>query len=160
MTVSAAVPADAPVMIAWGAFKATDDYANTLRWSAAPDHSEGSLWNAFYRGFYAAALNRAEALPHPIEGSEPLKMAVGADWLTRKVATDPDIDAEVRPHQSEAQGSEGDRSEAIARRVRILVLEHTMGTPPDAVTSANLEAQAIRDIIALASISTPSGEVG
>ncbi len=67
---SAPVPADNPCMIAWTAYKATVEYAGTLkramRGASVPPHVErggerreeivaGSLWAAFVAGFDAAA---------------------------------------------------------------------------------------------------------
>lgn len=51
MSVQAQVPNDHPLMIAWNAYKATDDYANTRKWAVYPEHVEGSLWAAFSQGF-------------------------------------------------------------------------------------------------------------
>src|SRR4051812_29551363 len=55
MTTSAPVPADHPLMVAWTAYTATEEFANTLRWASKPEHSQGSLWAAFEQGFRAAA---------------------------------------------------------------------------------------------------------
>lgn len=72
--VQGAVPKDHPLMVAWNAYKLTEDYANTLRWAKTPtlrfdaeavggahvlDHpyTEGSLWGAFVAGFKAAGGN-------------------------------------------------------------------------------------------------------
>lgn len=67
--VSAKVPDDSPLMIAWNAFKASDGYANTLKWARhvaireretnalieiQHPHTEGSLWAAFMAGWNAA----------------------------------------------------------------------------------------------------------
>lgn len=54
MTVQAACPSDHPLMIAWSAYRATPDFANTKRWAAHPEHVDGSLWAAFVAGFNAA----------------------------------------------------------------------------------------------------------
>lgn len=53
MPVMQQVAKDAPLMIAWEAYKATEDYANTKRWATKPEHTEGSLWAAFMAGFNA-----------------------------------------------------------------------------------------------------------
>lgn len=47
-------------MVAWEAYKATEEYANTKQWAAYPEHVDGSLWAAFDRG-YAAALRELAA---------------------------------------------------------------------------------------------------
>jgi hypothetical protein len=44
-----AVGQDEPVMIAWNRHKATEDYANTLRWAGKAN--EGQLWACFAAGF-------------------------------------------------------------------------------------------------------------
>ena len=60
MTVEAAVPEAAPVMIAWKAYQAGEEYANSFKWAAHEERRKGSMWAAFYAGFYASALNNAE----------------------------------------------------------------------------------------------------
>ncbi len=54
MPVMQQVPVDHPLMVAWNAYKASDDYANSLKWAATPDYREGSMWAAFMAGFKAA----------------------------------------------------------------------------------------------------------
>lgn len=50
------IPNDDPLMIAWNAYKTTEDYANTRKHAFG-----GSLWAAFMAGFQAAT-ERAAAL--------------------------------------------------------------------------------------------------
>lgn len=45
---------DEPVMVAWKAYQATDDYKNTRNWALHEKHVDGSLWAAFSHGFIAA----------------------------------------------------------------------------------------------------------
>lgn len=47
-----------PVMVAWNAHKATEDYANTLRW--AGQSNEGNLWAMFLAGFGSGCRAGAE----------------------------------------------------------------------------------------------------
>jgi hypothetical protein len=55
MSASSPVPTDHPLMKAWTAYKATDDYANTKRWAGLySEATDGSLWAAFERGWLAA----------------------------------------------------------------------------------------------------------
>lgn len=49
---SRAVGTDEPVMVAWVAFRATPEYANTLAWAGKAN--EGNLWACFLAGFTAA----------------------------------------------------------------------------------------------------------
>ena len=51
-------PADpnGPLMTAWKSYQETADYLNTLSWATKPQHTEGSLWAAFARGFAMATL--------------------------------------------------------------------------------------------------------
>ncbi len=44
------VPGDHPLMIAWTAYMATPEYANTKKWAMHAEHTEGSLWAAFVEG--------------------------------------------------------------------------------------------------------------
>src|SRR6185312_13301722 len=56
------VSKDSPLWLAWEAYAATEEYANTKRWAVVPEHAEGSLWAAFERGF------AARQPPAPIAG--------------------------------------------------------------------------------------------
>ena len=56
------VSKDSPLWLAWEAYAATEEYANTKRWAVVPEHAEGSLWAAFERGF------AARQPPSPIAG--------------------------------------------------------------------------------------------
>ena len=44
-----------PRMIHWEEYKKTEEYANTLKWATHREHTEGSLWAAFVRGYEAAS---------------------------------------------------------------------------------------------------------
>lgn len=46
---------DEPLMIAWKAYLATEDYQDAFKWAAFEEHRDGSLWAAFMAGFKAAA---------------------------------------------------------------------------------------------------------
>jgi len=53
MNATTPVSKDSPLWLAWEAYTATEEYANTKRWAVVPEHAEGSLWAAFERGFAA-----------------------------------------------------------------------------------------------------------
>ena len=53
MSTHTPVPDDHPVLIAWKAYQAPEDYANTKRWACDARHVDGSLWAAFVRGWSA-----------------------------------------------------------------------------------------------------------
>lgn len=65
MTTSTQLPKDHPLMIAWEAHKASDEYVNSLRWAQyvrqddnlrlSHPHVEGSLWALFVAGWEARA---------------------------------------------------------------------------------------------------------
>ncbi len=55
MAESSPVAKDSPLWIAWNAYKSTEEYANTRRWTAHEEHRDGSLWAAFEAGFSARA---------------------------------------------------------------------------------------------------------
>jgi len=55
MPAMAPVPKDHPMMKAWEAHVATDDFANTKQWAAHEEHLMGSLWAVFVAGFIAGA---------------------------------------------------------------------------------------------------------
>jgi len=50
----APVATDHPMLVAWTAYKATTDFANTKHWAAHAEHVDGSLWAAFVAGWDAA----------------------------------------------------------------------------------------------------------
>lgn len=55
MGAMAPVPQDHPMMKAWTAHKATEDYRNLLNWARkGGEFAEGQLWGAFEAGFRAA----------------------------------------------------------------------------------------------------------
>ena len=53
-TVSGPVPTDHPLMRAWTAHKATEEFSNSRRWAHHAEHLEGSLWALFVAGWNAA----------------------------------------------------------------------------------------------------------
>jgi hypothetical protein len=50
---TALVPKGHPLMKAWEKFKASDEFANSKRWAAHPEHLDGSLWALFDAGWHA-----------------------------------------------------------------------------------------------------------
>lgn len=71
MPSSAPLPKGHPALLAWEAHKKTEEYENSKRWAAMPEHVEGSLWALFWAGWNAA---RAEALSdasQPTGGRQP-----------------------------------------------------------------------------------------
>lgn len=44
MSASSPVPKDHPLMVAWEAYKQTDDFKTTKVWAQHPAHVDGSLW--------------------------------------------------------------------------------------------------------------------
>ena len=44
---------DEPLMVAWKAHQQTEEYANSRKWAAFPEHLDGSLWALFMAGFFA-----------------------------------------------------------------------------------------------------------
>ena len=53
------VPADHPLMIAWEAYKATDEFSNTRTWASVPEGTDGSLWACFVAGYNAGLSGQA-----------------------------------------------------------------------------------------------------
>lgn len=54
MGVERMVDAHEPLMVAWTAYKGTEEYANSRKWALHEKHVDGSLWAAFEAGFAAA----------------------------------------------------------------------------------------------------------
>jgi hypothetical protein len=61
-------PKGDPLMIAWAAYNATEEYANAKRWAAKPEHVDGSLWAVFEAGFRAAT-ERAANLHEQVDSA-------------------------------------------------------------------------------------------
>ena len=57
MTAQSPLPKDDPRLVAWEAYKATNDYANTRQWALHEAHVDGSLWAAFIAGTAIATLS-------------------------------------------------------------------------------------------------------
>lgn len=53
MTTETPCPEDHPLMIAWKAHQETDEFTNSKKWAAHPEHLQGSLWALFMAGFFA-----------------------------------------------------------------------------------------------------------
>lgn len=101
-TAMAPVPADHPLMKAWTAYEATDDFRNALIWATATDfrqagrerpdgsneisniqreqHVKGSFWAAFTAGFKAATERSASLHEsvNPASDDERLNRVPGA----------------------------------------------------------------------------------
>ncbi|CAB5079585.1 hypothetical protein UFOVP143_40 [uncultured Caudovirales phage] len=77
------VPREAPVMQAWEQYKATEDYANTRVWARHEDHVDGSLWAAFYAGFFACAVNAAGSAADAAAKIEQMRAAL--EWYRDQV---------------------------------------------------------------------------
>lgn len=52
------VPDNHPLMLAWEEHKKSEDFANSKKWAAYPEHLEGSLWALFMAGYNAKATER------------------------------------------------------------------------------------------------------
>ena len=59
--VAAEMPLTHPLRAAWEQYKQTDDYKNTRKWVAQPEHLEASLWSVWLAAF-SAATERAASL--------------------------------------------------------------------------------------------------
>jgi hypothetical protein len=97
MPAMAPVPEDHPLMIAWNAYKATDDFANTRKWAAQDQHLDGSLWAAFEQGYRAAlAAHPAPAAEAEVEAVADMHREIVAltGWATM---------AEIEPKEAAFQ---------------------------------------------------------
>lgn len=63
MSTSAPLPSDHPLMLAWNAHKATEEYANARTWAKYEEHVDGSMWAAFMAGWYAALQSKIDVRP-------------------------------------------------------------------------------------------------
>jgi hypothetical protein len=67
-------------MVAWTAYKQTDDYANTRHWVKQEEAVDGSLWAAFERGWRLATerAGRLHEQINPASDDERLANVPGA----------------------------------------------------------------------------------
>ena len=65
MPVMSRVPDDHPLMIAYEAYRQSEDYRNSFKWAGNLEHRTGSMWAAFEAGFRAAT-ERAASLHEQI----------------------------------------------------------------------------------------------
>lgn len=54
------VEKESPLWKSWESYTSGEEFANTERWAAVPEHLRGSLWAVFQAG-YLAAKQRADA---------------------------------------------------------------------------------------------------
>jgi hypothetical protein len=73
----AEMPLTHPLRAAWEAYKLTDEYKNTRKWAAHPDHLEGSLWGVWLAAFNAAT-ERAASLHESVQTHCSHEPAAGA----------------------------------------------------------------------------------
>jgi hypothetical protein len=59
--VQTALPGDHPITVAWAAYTASPEYANSLQWAAREEHRQGSMWAAFLHGWRRAERRKADA---------------------------------------------------------------------------------------------------
>lgn len=74
------MPLTHPLRAAWESYKLSDDYANSRKWAAQPEHIEGSMWAVWLAAFNAAT-ERAAALHEsvdPASDAERLNKVPGA----------------------------------------------------------------------------------
>jgi len=72
-----------PIMKAWNEYKVSEDYANSKKWAAHPEHVAGALWAAFAKGFQEAT-ERAAMLHenvNPASDDERLDHVPGAGGI-------------------------------------------------------------------------------
>jgi len=56
-----ALPSDDPRIIAWEAYKKTEDFENAKKWAAYKEHVDGSLWTLFIAGWRAREELKSDA---------------------------------------------------------------------------------------------------
>jgi hypothetical protein len=61
VSASTPVPKDHPLMKAWEAHKATEDFSNSRKWALHEEHLDGSLWALFSAGWQAAQPDTIQA---------------------------------------------------------------------------------------------------
>jgi hypothetical protein len=79
MSVMTPAPKDAPVMVAWEAYKLTDEYQNTRKWALHERHVDGSLWAAFSEGFARSLSSREAVIEECIAACNGEQLTEGLD---------------------------------------------------------------------------------
>ena len=74
---------DEPLMIAWNAYKATEEYANSRQWAEYKAHLDGSLWAAFCAGYAARDDELRKQEPSPTAWMTAVKDRIR--WLSRSL---------------------------------------------------------------------------
>lgn len=55
-------------MIAWAEYQTSEEFKNTQKWAAHPEHLQGSLWAVFVAGFKVAT-ERAASLHEQVDSA-------------------------------------------------------------------------------------------
>lgn len=115
-----ALQEDHPLMIAWKKHQESDDFANSKKWAAYPEHLQGSLWALFMAGWKAAPL---EQTTPEVDEEELLDIATAAfsqvqpkEWDFTDDAVQAVIDA-VRPHLCQGRDHQS-KLEAAAQHLQ------------------------------------------
>ena len=77
MNATSPCPKDHPLMVAWTKYQETEDFANTKKWLAYPEHVQGSMWGLFMAGFNAAT-ERASALAESVDNASDAERIAGS----------------------------------------------------------------------------------
>ena len=75
--VQSPIPANHPMMLAWGKYKASAEFANTRRWALDEAHVTGSLWASFIAG-YQTGVEAAASLHESIAPASDAERGRGA----------------------------------------------------------------------------------
>lgn len=104
-------------MVAWTAYQATEDYANTKRW-AGHGATDGSLWASFERGWLAAG-GRAAFSAAPPPAVAPAEMEAEGDLLAWKRPAPADTPPDIQVGDVVWQADEGFREIATKAEAQI-----------------------------------------
>ncbi len=111
MSCSTPVPSDHPLMIAWNAFKETEDFANGKAWSLrGEEYLDGAFWTAFMAGFQARNAELEAEL-----ATAKRDLDIRNDW--RELAYDA-IDQLYNPFEPDNQGLQYIRLKAKRDRIK------------------------------------------
>lgn len=80
-----ALPKDDPRIVAWQAYRLTEDYENTRRWALQEAHVDGSLWAAFIVGYTATRTSDTERLVEQVFAEDIIKQATRLQCLKSAV---------------------------------------------------------------------------
>ena len=151
---STPAPKDAPIMLAWEAFKETSEYVNAHRWARQEAHTEGSMWFAFLAGWQRSqgsdeSTQLANPAGSPTDRDEPRGWVVVERWHSTPLEQ-VFVNATLYETRESAEVARVERQKAMPSA--------TITVEPIGHQTGDMEREPVGPCVSCGSTETPVGE--